>query len=211
MSFVRSFSSIVLTAFVSISTVADVPVWVQPGQAGGVRASAIYGDLLAVGGSSGVNLWNFRTRELVRRMPELSNSECLHFSGDGSLLGSTTGAELRIWSMKDATLVSIGEMAKDVTDFAFLATKVVTFDRQNSAARLWDLDSGELIRKIEVPEGNYIWAVTPSGSYLALAVLKEIYVYDFDGVGKRVFSGHTDFVEALAFSADGQILASGTG
>ncbi|MDB6039516.1 MAG: hypothetical protein JWM99_3357 [Verrucomicrobiales bacterium] len=144
-------------------------------------------------------------------MPELSNSERIHFSADGSLLGSTTGSELRIWSMKGATLVSIGEMAKDVTDFEFLATKVVTFDRENSAVRLWDLDSGELIRKIEIPLGNYTWAVTPSGSHLALAVLKEIYVYDFGGPGLRIFSGHTDFVEALAFSADGKMLASGTG
>jgi WD40 repeat protein len=91
--------------------------------------------------------------------------------------------------------------------------------------RFWDATTGEALRTLRPPIGPgnegrlYAAALAPDGGLLAVAGwgnpadhFGTIYLIALpDGRIQRVLNGHTNVIYALAFSPDGQQLASGSG
>ena len=79
--------------------------------------------------------------------------------------------------------------------------------------RTWHLPDGALARlgKGSIGEGDRAVAWSPDGTRLAVASSIGIWLYDTDtGAEVVLLTGHTDDVISVAFSPDGQTLASGS-
>jgi WD40 repeat protein len=102
-------------------------------------------------------------------------------------------------------------------------SRIVTVS-EDKTIKIWELESGRMLRKFESqigqgPEGMfYASALAPDGNTLAVAGYKvnsekENYILLIDlEKGEQIATaiGHTDVVNALAFSGDGRHLASGS-
>src|SRR5688500_18052140 len=94
---------------------------------------------------------------------------------------------------------------------------------EDKSVRLWNAETGEMIKKFESqigegPEGMfYSSALSPDGKFLAAAGYKvnseqENYIVIIDlqkGVQISTAIGHTDVINSLSFSGNGNYLASG--
>ena len=77
--------------------------------------------------------------------------------------------------------------------------------------RLWDVDTGSLIRTFRVVFHTFSVSFSPNGRMLASGSAREIRLWDVDtGSLIRTFKGHTQVVNSVSFSPDGQMLASGS-
>jgi WD40 repeat protein len=89
--------------------------------------------------------------------------------------------------------------------------KILASGGRNDPVRLWDVESGELLRRCDE---HWVWALAFSadGKYLATAgANKSVCVWEVD-TGKQIvqMTGHTATVKSLAFSSDGAMLVSGS-
>lgn len=95
---------------------------------------------------------------------------------------------------------------------------------EDKTIRLWDVESGEILDTLrgqvgEGPEGKlFAGALSPDGRTLAVGGFgipggdKPIHLYNINtGEQTGLLPGHGDVIHALAFSADGRWLASGSG
>jgi WD40 repeat protein/predicted Ser/Thr protein kinase len=79
--------------------------------------------------------------------------------------------------------------------------------------RIWNPDTGRLLGRIAGPPPpirNVV--ISPGGRYLALSLEREnvVRLYDCGSGRERELAGHEDFVSGLAFSPDGETLATGS-
>jgi WD40 repeat protein len=205
----------------------------------GVSAVAIRpdGQALAVGGLNGsVHVWEVATgRELRSWAMPGSAVYAVAFSPDGGRLAAGTGTIY--WSFDDparsavyvwdaATGREIHRLAghrQRVTAVAFrpggreLASADGTWFFRSprpagpGAIRLWDVDTGQLLRALAGhtgPVAGLAW--DPGGGRLASAGWDgAALVFDADA-GAQVLrlAGHADWVRAVAFSPDGRLLAT---
>jgi len=142
---------------------------------------------------------------------------CVAFSPDGAMLaaGDASGT-VGLWNVKTSeklrTLEGHTDRLSTISyspDGSTLAT--ASYDH---TVRLWDLSSGETVRTI--PRGTHVVAFDPEGKLIALGddgMLHETEIWDVT-TGKRVaelLSKESGMCNHLAFSPDGQTLASGVG
>jgi WD40 repeat protein len=132
----------------------------------------------------GIALWDPGTGAHVRRLDEgLRSPPPVGFSGDGRTLASV------------------------------VSRRVIPRDGSSSVAAVWELASGKVRRRFEVPGGSvYSAALSPSGRLLALGVDRggpAIRLVAVDtGAEVARFDGRQGLVQGLAFSPDGSFLAA---
>jgi WD40 repeat protein len=82
---------------------------------------------------------------------------------------------------------------------------------EQSEWRLWDVDSGKLLRTVKAAGRMLCVAISPGGRSLACGIDKEVQLYDLaaDADGRAVTS-HDATVTSLAFTPDGEALISGS-
>lgn len=138
----------------------------------------------------------------------------LAINRDGSLLGATgRNGTLRIlggdgqrrWTLR-------GHHGQNVTGAAFLpdGKRMVSIGR-DSEATIWDTTTGRttaVLRGAEQPPRAV--ATAPDGHIAVAGEDTRILYYNGQGKLERIFKGHRDFVNSLAFSPDGRTLASGS-
>ncbi|HET6882853.1 MAG TPA: hypothetical protein VFI31_21980, partial [Pirellulales bacterium] len=112
--------------------------------------------------------------------------------------------ELRLWSTEDSEDYAVGFSADGVR-LAVLGGDQV---------RIWELSTCQVLSTIEVP-GSEAMIVSPRTNTVATgghnpATGANVTVWDISSLScVREFDGHTQSVSAIAFSADGKLLASG--
>lgn len=176
------------------------------------------GQLLASASSDfSVRLWSLPSgdRALALEGEHTAGVTCLAWTPDGSLLLS--GGEdltIRIWDAASGTQVGLllGHEAPLARLLVTPDGKTLISQADDQTLRLWDLPNRQLLSVHDQPAGVNAMVLNRDGTRLAWAA-------GVDGLVRlwtpgspeppQELSGHTGRVSALAFSAEGQLLASG--
>ncbi|ESA34935.1 wd40 repeat-containing protein [Leptolyngbya sp. Heron Island J] len=182
---------------------------------------AISGDgkLIASGGTDRtIQLWDLRTGDLVRSLGNLilghaDTVTALAFSPNNQFLVSTSQDKtVRLWSLKSG---KEGYTLKD-NPAAILALamswdgKSFVYGGKGNLLSLRHTKTGKVIRSFSANPTRAV-ALSRQGSLLAVGSGAEIVMWNRQ-YQKKLFElrGHAETVSSLAFSADGQILVSGS-
>jgi WD40 repeat protein len=112
--------------------------------------------------------------------------------------------ELRLWSTEDTEDYGVG-FSSDGARLAVLGDQQV---------RIWELSTCQVVSTLDAP-GSRAIAAAPRANVVATGGLDpatgaNVTLWDTASLtGLREFDGHTQSVSAIAFSADGKLLASG--
>lgn len=151
------------------------------------------------------------------------------FSPDGKTLataiqthnvGGRQNSEIRLWDM--GTAPGIGKpkhMLRSapgyINSIAFSPDSRMLIDgNYDQKIRLWDARTGKLKASFKSELGVRAVAISPDGATIAASAGsggQRIDLWDIkSGKVSRVLTGHNNFIESLAFSPDGALLASGS-
>jgi WD40 repeat protein/energy-coupling factor transporter ATP-binding protein EcfA2 len=178
--------------------------------------------LIATGGQDGlVRLWDTATRRSVGTPVKVDGSYLFSvaFSPDGRLIaaGSDAGT-VRVWDVATGRAKTFARLRTSVMRVAFsrdgrLLAAAVWEKDETGSARIWRVRDGSPIGSLLTFKDPVFSVVfPPTGGLLAVAAGKSVRLWD-PATGKAVggpFTGHTDDVLAIAFTNDGQTMATGS-
>jgi WD40 repeat protein/predicted Ser/Thr protein kinase len=170
---------------------------------------------------TGAELWDLGRSAVLDQ--NLAPGRCgIGFSADGRqvLALAPDQSALEYWTpgtAQPAQRVLLRESPAETNSLVFVGlspegTKLFGIDGFGSVY-LWDLPGGGLKRKLAGPKPPIRnAALSARGRFLVLSIELESagYLFDCESAQMRRLSGHTDFISGLAFSADGETLATGS-
>ena len=176
---------------------------------------------LAVGNwilGGAVELWDTATRERLAILKEnIGSVKKLEFSADGTMLVCASWAkrvEYYMWEVATGREILHFTKKQDV----ILANKGALVLSQNphlvastnmDTVRIWDVATEELRHTLEGDRDTGVLAFSPDGKTLTGANMTIRLWATETGNELSKFDGHTHTVDAITFSPDGRILASG--
>jgi WD40 repeat protein len=184
------------------------------------------GATLVTGSSDAkVRLWAVTTGQLLATSEALGGLVFgLAYSPDGRRLAAgDAGGGVSVWDV--ALSLDLGELVTLDNPVTGLSVSfrpgprgagghILATGSGSGIIRVWDVDNGLLLRQLQA-SGNSVRAVySPDGSVLAAgesgwAQEYPVRLWDADsGELRQILSGHIKDVSGLAFTADGQVLAS---
>jgi len=178
--------------------------------------------VLSGGGASGtLHLWDADSGDLVRRFDD--NDEAIFsvtFSPDGNyvLSGSGQSGTLKLWDTSTGAVVRTFDEGDWDSTYVFSVAfspdgRFALSGSDDMTARLWDVQSGRLLRSFQGHSGLVIAvAFSPDGQYV-LSGSSDMTVQLWkvqDGSLGYVFNGDAEGVNAIAFSPDGRYVLSGS-
>ncbi|MBV9789027.1 MAG: WD40 repeat domain-containing protein, partial [Chloroflexi bacterium] len=163
-----------------------------------------------------IRLWNVADGTLLRTIPAATDDvRDLVFSPDGTLLASSSSDKLiRLWRVSDGTLLRTIETPDLVRSFSFNHDGTLLLSAEiTNPLHLWQVQDGTLVRTINTAGWSDAVILSPDGQLIARAdEAQTISLWRVsDGTLVRSFGQHGDDIQALAFSPDGTLLASGAG
>ena len=196
-----------------------------PGQAW-VVAFSPDGEILATGSRDGsLNLWNWRTAKLIRTLSHSIPVIDIAFSSDGQTLASgldqgsriqlwnyTTGERIQIPKDPNANKYGYDDFKSQPVAFSPDGKSFVARSSSGSSGKLWNQETGELIRTFEAKSSINAVAISPDGKFLATGIRDNgVKLWNLrTGEFISTFTGHLGEVMCVNFSPDSQTLASGS-
>ncbi len=186
------------------------------------------GKILASGGSQEMEiyLWDVEEKEEIGILEGHSIVWSIDFSPDGKLLASGGVYGISLWDVESRTLIALLDMPEqpDTYSVAFNPDGKLLASGGRDGVHVWDVKERKEIAVLEGHAGSQnSVAFSPDGRIIASAGRVEFsalfdYVGDvtvrlWDVYGKEemaVLEGHNAPVTSIAFSPDGQMLASGS-
>ncbi|NET59627.1 MAG: hypothetical protein F6K47_26805 [Symploca sp. SIO2E6] len=175
-----------------------------------------------------IKLWNVRTLEKFRTIKGHANSvNTIAFSPDGKTLASGSGDKtIKLWQVSTGKEQQSLEHLFDVFSVAFSPNgTILASGSWDYIIRLWDVRTGQQICTFDKHLFDvFSVAFSPDGKILASGSEENtIKLWDITSLGKegnreqgignreqKTLTGHTNSVNAVVFSPNGQILASGS-
>jgi WD40 repeat protein len=185
---------------------------------------------LASGSFDGtVRLWNWKTGKLLHTLSGHSDIvTSVAFSPNGQTLASGSGDKMiRLWNVADGSLGQTIATRQFIETLAFSPVdNMLASAGVGMRVDLWDWTTGELIRSLgRYTSAIYAIAFSPNGQFLAFSpdacspsycktpspARNTLQLLNLQGrqIG-QVLSGHTDYINTVAFSPSGQTLVSGS-
>ncbi|MEM1239776.1 MAG: DnaJ domain-containing protein [Cyanobacteria bacterium P01_H01_bin.26] len=179
------------------------------------------GKLAASGGADQtVKIWDIRTGELLRSLGNLflGHSEtitALAFSPNGQTLASAgLDKTARLWSLKSGKeIYTLKDYTAPILALAISWDgKTIVYGGEGKLLSMRHTKTGKLIRSFPIDgQPNRAVALSRQGSLLAVGSSTEIILWNSHYRKKLLqLKGHTKAISSLSFSADGQILVSGS-
>lgn len=163
-----------------------------------------------------IGIWDIETGRLVTKLlGHTRGVTALAFNRDGSLLTSASADRtVRIWRMSDMQQLYVLTQHTDwVMAVAFSPDdSVLASSGLDNVINFWRVSDGSLQQSTKT-QAVFALAYSPDGQTLAaVGTSTEILLLDAK-TGQRLRSlvGHTDFINAVAWSSDGQYIVSGSG
>ena len=184
------------------------------------------GTLLALASSIGVWIYDAQTGEeldLLTGYPDWVES--VSFSPDGQMLASgSSGGTVRLWDVRSREhLRTLTGHTDEVLSVVFSPDGQTLASGSYGGIRLWDVITGahkqtlrqEIVTALAFsPDGMTLASGDGEGFHIGgvdRMVEDTIRLWDVaTGMPRYTLTGHTDDVESVAFSSDGQTLASGS-
>ncbi len=91
---------------------------------------------------------------------------CVCFSARGELLAGGSSRGLRIWSLRDNSLLVSADRGQSVRSVVFLGANRVACGTQGGSLLLWDIDQGDFIWQKQLASPVLALAVVPSLNFL---------------------------------------------
>ena len=162
-----------------------------------------------------IKLWDIK---YDREITSLLNAESsLAFSPDGRLFASgSEDSTIKLWDIeRRKELAILGDVENDVLAFSPDNRLLATISGEDEKIKLWDIEHISEPLTFEEDNGQHIssMAFNPNGSLLASASVDGmVKLWDIQKRNKvATLSGHSDEVNAVAFSPDGKVVVSGSG
>lgn len=174
------------------------------------------GEKIASGSRKGLaKVWDAATGEEIHTLVVHGDGvRDVVFSADGQRLATVSRPTVKVWDVDTGEeIAAVHGYTEGVNDLAFFSDGETLISGTSDRLRLWDVQAGEEVGVLSDPE---LWinslAVAPDGQTLALGGHDEVRLWDIvRGVQTSVLLGHTSStVWDVAFSPDGQLLASGS-
>ncbi len=163
-------------------------------------------------------IWSLTDRSLLRRIPGGGRMvSAIAYHPEGKLLATTNGDRVRILSADDGRLVRILAGPGGLTHaVAFSPDGArIACGADDGKARVWDVETGEVVRTIEVEGETHIRGVAfdPTGRLVATGNWTgEVDVWRIaDGVRVGGYDGQYDRIRAVVWAADGSKIAAAGG
>lgn len=162
-----------------------------------------------------VRFWNARSGKQTRRLAVPGGSAALAFSPDGRLLAVGTLNSVILWDVQTGKrLQELTGPSEVVFSVCFSANgRTLAFGTENGTISVWDLENGTELRQLLVPIdrfGSGVFYLVPPGRMRQLGDRIRHLKPRPETAAQRKVLGHLDWarVKSLAFSPDGQLLAS---
>ncbi len=162
-------------------------------------------------------IWDLERRAAQMRFPG-RDCRTLDFSPDGRLVaiafqhGADTNHPIEIYDLLATKHLQTLEHGMRPWTVQFHPTRnlLATSSDEDTELRIWDLETGSVVRRLKHPAGLAQIAWSPDGQVLASACA-DYHVYLWDWQKDRpvhVLPGHSGMPREVSFSFDGQFLAS---
>jgi len=160
-----------------------------------------------------IKLWNLRTGELLHTLTEHSCwVASVAISADGQTLASGSfDKTVNLWNLPTGKLLHTIEGHLDAVMSVAISMDSQTLAIGADQIELWNLRTGELLHTLKSADYVVSVAFSPDEQMLASNCDNTIKLWNpYTGQLLRTFAGHSSEVNSVAFSSDGQTLASGS-
>ena len=178
----------------------------------GVRGVAFSpdGQRLASGSENGeIRLWDTWDGTLLHTLKHDDWVRSVAFSPDSQTLASASSDQtVRLWDVGAGTLVGTFEHERSVRSVTFSPDGETLASASSDGLYLWDIETATS-QTLDTFTARCV-AFSPDGETLAAGSYNAVHLFDVESSTHLDRFVHNDWVESVAFSLNGEIIASGS-